>query len=133
MIKGLVHQKPQVSLKALSQAILRLSDHYINHPEAATPWHEEYCQLAYRHYFLPLNLIRVRHVLKRADELNFFTNLEHFVDWGCGPGTASLALAQNKNALKNLKNQTLFDISSEVLKVFSDLHFELKGLQKKPP
>lgn len=112
---------PQAPLKEVAKAILRLSDFYIQNPQAETPWREEYCQLAYRHYYLPLNALRCSLVIHRGQQVDFFSGLHHFVDWGCGPGTASLALAQSSLS-SQISSQILYDISEQALKKFSDLH-----------
>lgn len=117
-------EPPQHSLKEIAAAVLKLSDYYIENPEAQTPWHENFCQLAYRYYYLPLNFIRANLVIERGDLASFFEDLEHFIDWGAGPGTLSLAFAGSA-LKKQIKSQLLFDISGTVLKVFSDLHQQL--------
>lgn len=118
--KKLWVEPPIHAIPKLSDAILQLSGHYINNPQAPTPWTETYCQDAYRYYFLPLNYLRAHGVIQRGLQVNFFSDLDQYIDWGAGPGTASLALAANLK--KNIKKQILIDHSSEVFKVFSDLH-----------
>lgn len=105
----------------LVDAILRLSDFYISHPDKETPWSEAYCQLAYRYYYMPLNFLRCAQVIKRGQQNHFFQNLNTFIDWGCGPGTASLALAANLELQIQIKKQILIDHSSKVLNQFKDL------------
>ena len=116
---------PPISLKELSSHILRLSDFYIANPAAETPWREEWCLLAYRYYFLPLNFIRVQKVIERGLQRNFFEGLDHFIDWGAGPGTASFALASNESLAKQIQSQLLFDISENAINSFSDYQMRL--------
>lgn len=113
--------EPKIDLKVLSQHVLRLSDFFIDHPESLTPWQENYCQLAYRHYYLPLNYLRNNLVLRRGLQVGFFAGLNQTVDWGAGPGTASLTLAK----LPELRKQILIEKSQTAIKQFSDLHTQL--------
>jgi len=116
---------PKSNLKALAEDILRLSDFFIDRPQDQTPWTEKYCQNAYRHYFLPLNYLRNELVIRRGQEVGFFSGLQASIDWGAGPGTASLALAQQLQS--QLKAQVLIEKSSLALKTFQDLHQHLKN------
>ncbi|MEK6627884.1 MAG: small ribosomal subunit Rsm22 family protein [Bdellovibrionota bacterium] len=115
---------PSEKLQTIADAILKLSDYYINNPLAETPWHKKYCQIAYRHYYLPLNFIRCEKVIERGLQVNFFENLTHFIDWGAGPGTASLALAKSVKLKAQIKKQVLFDLSKSTMNQFSDLHVD---------
>ena len=121
--------EPQDKLSRIAESIIRLSDYYIAQPDGGTPWNEKFCQLAYIHYYLPLNQVRVSHVLKRGLEVNFFNGLTSFVDWGCGPGTASLAIAENAELTAQITEQLLYDISATALKNFRNLHKSLKNPQ----
>lgn len=98
-----LEQKIEAALKAhfnltlndsrkLAEAVKRLSDYFIANPEGSTPWNEPWAQIAYLCYFLPLNQVRVQAVVKEATARDFFTGLEEVLDFGSGPGTASLAL-----------------------------------------
>lgn len=116
---------PHEKLQTIANAVLQLSDFYIQNPQAETPWNQKYCQIAYRHYYLPLNYIRCEKVIERGLEVNFFENLTHFIDWGAGPGTASLALARATKLKSQIKKQVLFDLSKSTLNAFSDLHEDL--------
>lgn len=122
--------QPSHPASRVAQCVLRLSDFYIAQPSAATPWNEEYCQIAYRNYYLPLNQLRCAGVVQRGEQVGFFEGLHHFVDWGCGPGTASLALAAHEKIRGQIKSQTLFDHSPTVLKSFGDLHTQLVNVKK---
>lgn len=114
--------EPDIPLNQIAHAIIKLSDFYIAHPEAPTPWDEELCLVAYRHYFLPLNYQRNLRVVQKGYEVGFFDGLTTFIDWGCGPGTASLALANFDKLKPQIKKQILIDRSQQVLDHFKDLH-----------
>lgn len=125
-----IWQAPLQNLQTIADAVLKLSDFYIQSLDKETPWTETYCQLAYRHYYLPLNFIRVEKVLSRGLQVNFFKDLETFVDWGCGPATASLAFAVNSELKRQIKKQILFDRTDVVFKVFNNLHSNLIDIEK---
>jgi small ribosomal subunit Rsm22 len=78
--------------KKLADAVKKLSDFFIANPDGNTPWNESWAQIAYLCYFLPLNHARVQAVVKEAHARDFFSGLENILDFGSGPGTASLAL-----------------------------------------
>ncbi len=117
--------QPSHPIQIIADSVLQLSDYYIQNPQGETPWRENFCQIAYRNYFLPLNQIRCSRVIERGQGVHFFEGLTHFVDWGSGPGTASFALAQNEVLKSQIKKQFLIDLSSAPHKTFSDLHAEL--------
>ncbi len=117
--------QPSHSIQLIAESVLQLSDFYIKNPDAETPWNQGFCQIAYRNYFLPLNQLRCAKVIERGQNVNFFQDLTHFVDWGSGPGTASFALSQNPHLRSQIKKQFLIDISSGPHKHFSDLHKDL--------
>ena len=77
--------------KSLAAAVKRLSDFYVKHPEKSTPWHENWAQVAYLIYYLPLNWWRACGVLKRGQQLNFFDGFDHYIDFGSGLGSVSHA------------------------------------------
>ncbi len=116
---------PKLPLPKLADSILQLSDHFVNNPDDLTPWTEKFCQEAYRYYYLPLNYLRCFNVIQRGQLVNFFKDVETSVDWGSGPGTASIALSLLLGS--QIKKQILIDQSDIVLKVFSDLHSHLKN------
>jgi ribosomal protein RSM22 (predicted rRNA methylase) len=113
----------KINLKVLAEHVLKLSDFFIDNPDAQTPWSENYCKLAYRYYYLPLNYLRVEHVIGRGQEVDFFKGLDTTIDWGAGPGTASFALANKLN----LNQQYLIEKSNLALKEFQDQHSILKN------
>ncbi|MBC7465025.1 MAG: hypothetical protein H7256_03460 [Bdellovibrio sp.] len=110
------------NLNHLASDVLRLSDFFINNPDGLTPWTETFCQNAYRNYFLPLNYIRVANVIERGSQVGFFKGFETTIDWGSGPGTASLAFAHNEKLKTQLKSQILIEKSSSALKTFTDFN-----------
>jgi len=114
----------------IAESILRLSDYYIQNPSGETPWSEKYCQVAYRHYYLPLNYLRLANVVRHGMDVGYYEGLNTFVDWGCGPGTASLALAANEWLKPKIQKQVLYDISSAAVESFSDLHSSLVNPEK---
>ncbi|MFZ3230790.1 MAG: small ribosomal subunit Rsm22 family protein [Pseudobdellovibrio sp.] len=113
---------PPPHLNQLATDILRLSDFFIQKPDGQTPWTDTYCQNAYRNYFLPLNYIRVENVIQRGMQVEFFKGFETTLDWGSGPGTASLAFAHEPTLKAQLKNQILIERSSSALKTFNDFN-----------
>lgn len=80
---------------SLAEAVKKLSDFFIENPDGATPWAQSWAQVAYLVYFLPLNHARVQAVVGEALSQDFFAGLEQVVDFGAGPGTASLALREH--------------------------------------
>lgn len=116
---------PSEKLKTIADSVMQLSDFYIQNPEGETPWKEKFCQIAYRYYYLPLNYQRCEKVIQRGLEVNFFDGLTQFIDWGAGPGTASLALAENAEIRPQINKQILSDLSLTTLNKFSDLHTNL--------
>lgn len=115
--------EPSCSLKNLSEAVLQLSDFFIEQPSAQTPWDQTFCKLAYRHYYFPLNYLRNQRVIEQGLNHGFFNRIEHTVDWGAGPGTASLAL---RNLLQ-LKSQLLIEKSPQALSAFKDIYDQLQS------
>ena len=117
--------QPELKTLTLADFIKTLSDFFVNNPDGLTPWDKEYCQKAYRYYYLPLNYIRNENVIRRGLEVEFFNDIQSTVDWGTGPGTASLALSQTLP--QNLEKQILIDQSPIALKNFTDLKQHLKN------
>lgn len=117
--------QPELKTLTLADYIKTLSDHFVQNPDDLTPWDQEYCQHAYRYYYLPLNYIRNENVVLRGLQVDFFKDIQSTVDWGTGPGTASLALAQTLP--QDLKKQILIDQSPVALKKFTDLKQYLKN------
>lgn len=117
--------EPSVPLKKIAESVLKLSDFYIDRPDGTTPWDKDFCQIAYRYYFLPLNFLRCRRVVEKGEQVGFFQGLTHFIDWGCGPGTASLALSNSNELRPTIRKQILIDQSPVPLSSFQDLQGSL--------
>lgn len=60
----------------------------------ATPWSQDRFVNAYLSYFLPLNYVRALDLLKQGRDIGFLGGLAGFIDYGCGPGTVSLAIEE---------------------------------------
>jgi hypothetical protein len=80
--------------RALAKHIERLSDHYIDQPETPTPWHEDWCQIAYLAYYFPLNWLRAQAVIAEGRKFSFFKDFRQMIDYGSGLGSMSLSLAE---------------------------------------
>lgn len=116
--------------QALAVSIKKLSDHFIQNPEAATPWDKDWAQEAYAAYYLPLNEVRNRAVVEEGLRHGFFEGLEFVIDFGSGPGTADFALAAK---VPELKSYWLIDRSEFARNLFSQPHWEtLSTLTKLP-
>ena len=87
--------------KSLAEAVLRLSDFFIQNPDGTTPWKEKWAQVAYLCYFLPLNSIRLQGIQDQTRHLGFWQNIEHVYDFGAGLATASQVLAQQSEQILN--------------------------------
>ncbi len=75
--------------RRLAEAVLRMSDFYIDQPEKSTPWKESWCQIAQLAYFLPLNFLRAQAVYQEALARQFPVASE-ILDFGSGLGAGSL-------------------------------------------
>lgn len=75
--------------RKIAEAVLKMSDFYIAHPEAQTPWKETWCQIAQLAYFLPLNLLRAQSVFLEAKERDFPLGSGELLDFGSGLGAGS--------------------------------------------
>lgn len=76
---------------------------------------------AYALYFLPVNYIKVRELINRSG-ISFGENPVEILDYGCGPGTASLAL----NASFNNCRISAMDNSAGMLSVAAKLCSDTK-------
>lgn len=76
----------------LAEAIIKLSDFYIQNPNKETPWNDRWAQVAYLVYFHPLNIARNKLAIQRGKTVGFFAGLDHVLDFGAGLGSASQAL-----------------------------------------
>lgn len=113
--------------RRIAESVLRLSDHFIENPEAVTPWEETWAKDAYFGYYLPLNEIRNRAVVDEGLKLGFFEGLSRVVDFGAGPGTADFALS----AVPSLKHFALVERSEIPARLSSQdnwkFHFKISS------
>lgn len=89
--------------KKLAEAVKTLSDWFIANPDGHTPWDEPWAQHAYLAYYLPLNELRARAVVREGEAVGFFTGLDRVVDFGAGPGTACFALKSSANSWSDFR------------------------------
>ena len=82
-----------VGPKEAAKRVLKLSDFYIQNPKAPTPWHEADCVWAYEFYFHTLNVLRLRGVFSRLQELQVPLSSWNVLDWGAGLGAVSASQA----------------------------------------
>lgn len=78
----------------LANAVLQLSDRYLQNPSAPSPFEEAWAQAAYAAYYFPLNYARAKAAAEEGARMGFFAGLERFVDFGSGPGSAAFALLE---------------------------------------
>jgi len=95
--------------KKIADMILRMSDFYIQNPQAMTPWKEKWCQVAQIAYFFPLNVCRSQAVFQEAKAVNFPMGANMW-DYGSGLGAGSWGLVEQKNKGTDL---TFIETSSE--------------------
>jgi hypothetical protein len=77
--------------KSLSADILQMSNFYAEYASEATPWDEPWCQRAQLAYFLPLNVIRLRRVIREGKRVGFFKGFKSAIDFGAGLGAMDFA------------------------------------------
>jgi hypothetical protein len=76
----------------LAESVKKLSDFYIQKPNAATPYEQQWARQAYLCYFQVLNWVRCAAVVQRGINVGFFSELNRWIDFGSGLGAASFAL-----------------------------------------
>lgn len=106
------------SPKKLAKAVLQLSDHYLSHPDAATPWNEPWARAASLAYFFPLNYARNLAVAREAERLGFLSDLSSILDLGCGMGSGLLAFLDTKD----FERAEAQDISRDAVDLCTSLH-----------
>lgn len=111
--KGLAAIGSSVDGASLAKAVQSLSDFYIAHPRGVTPWERSFAVAATLGYYMPLNATRLVAAAREPLERGFFRGLDHLVDFGSGPGTASLALTSIGLSFQEI---SLVDRSPEALK-----------------
>jgi ribosomal protein RSM22 (predicted rRNA methylase) len=117
----------------LSQAVRRLSDFYLSHPEGKTPWKETWAQAASLAYYFPLNYARNRAVALEAHRLGFFAGLDQMIDFGCGMGSALHAFLDLAPVFQDVRG---LDVAAEALDICRNLsssdrtasHLDLKQI-----
>lgn len=103
--------------KRWAQAVLRLSDHYVAHPGAVSPWENDWAREALLSYYHPLNQARARAVAERGQGVGFFAGLDTLIDIGCGSAAASLGLCD----VHSFRSLQLIDRSRTVLSLAEKL------------
>lgn len=92
----------------IALGVKALSDLYIKkRPQLSKIWEDERLAHAYLSYFLPLNIFRLSYVLNQGQTLGFFDKLEHFIDFGSGPGSADLVFS---DASLNFTTSTFIEV-----------------------
>lgn len=99
--------------KALADAILKLSDHFVFSTGEKTPWQSNETFEAYLFYFFTLNAFRWLKVSDHANYFHFFTDNCELVDFGAGLGTASLSLVHSLQ--RKFKSVHLIESSEKAL------------------
>jgi ribosomal protein RSM22 (predicted rRNA methylase) len=94
-LEGLIEEKLQrynlslTNTKKIADAVLFMSDFYIDNPMGATPWNERFTWIAQLAYYFPLNYLRNYAVIQ---EMKNYFDIQHFskiFDYGSGLGTSS--------------------------------------------
>lgn len=107
------------SPRRLAEAVLKLSNHYTENPDAPSPWRESWAQVASLVYYFPLNYVRNRAVAQEGLRLGFFSDLDTQIDFGSGMGTTLHALsdAHSAAAAPLFQKRIALDVSSEALRL----------------
>lgn len=104
----------------LAQAVLDLSDFYLQRPDDSTPWSEPWAQAASLAYYFPLNYARNAAVALEARRLGFFEGLSEIEDIGCGMGSGLLAFYDTHPFQKARGS----DLSDKALELCQALHHD---------
>lgn len=105
----------------LGEAVLKLSDFYLENPSAQTPWDETWAQVASLVYFFPLNYSRNSLVARECRRLGFFDGLTTAVDDGAGMGSGVHAF---RDLLHSDLTWIARDISHDALALLNELAVE---------
>lgn len=116
------HRLDLENSKSLANAILRMSNFYIDNPHSQTPWKESWCQIAQLSYYLPLNVLRLERVFREAHRLGFFRSIRTVVDFGSGLGASQIAMQNLAKLDSSLRipfsvieaSRTALDLSSDL-------------------
>ncbi len=114
-LKGLGYELH--SPQKLAKAVLEVSNDY-QEVSTKTPWHRPEAIAAYLAYFFPLNYIRSLKVIDEGKKWGFFNDSENLLDFGCGPGTLTKALLDDKDF--EFKKYQGFDSESRISKLYED-------------
>ncbi len=106
--------KSKLSPRQIAECVLKLSDFYISNPQAPTPWGETFTQVAYQHYYHPLNLLRAKEVVRLGQVHGFWNGISKVADWGCGLGAGSEAVSSSLKSSAKLPLQIDFIESSPI-------------------
>lgn len=92
----------------IADAVLFMSDFYIENPDQPTPWNERLTWIAQLAYYFPLNYLRNHAVveeLKQHMDLNSFSKI---IDFGAGLGTSAWCFktAGYKNKILQFERET---------------------------
>ncbi len=97
----------------LANAILDLSDFYIQQPGEPTPWAKNSTIAAHLAYYFPLNFIRSRALLAEARRIGFLQSSDELIDFGAG---LSPLAAANKSSVRCVESAEICaDIFSELV------------------
>lgn len=91
----------------LAQAVLQLSDFYNSNSGEKTPWQQNWCQIAYLSYYLPLNFLRAQAVFKEGQRVGFFDEVKTVIDYGSGLGSGSLPLVDGQREFQFVESSSV--------------------------
>lgn len=94
--------------KKIADAVLFMSDFYINNPQSATPWNERFTWIAQLAYYFPLNYLRNHAVIQEMKRHFHIQNFSKIVDYGSGLGTSSWCFQNEK------LNSPIFQFETEI-------------------
>lgn len=100
---NLIHLLEEIWINPRKRAtdIKRMSDFYIDNPQAETPWQEEFVQAAQEAYYLPLNYLRTLRVLKQLQDRSllsedrFLKGIRFYLEFGSGLSPSFFSLADS--------------------------------------
>lgn len=122
--------------KKLAQAVLKLSDFFIrgaaasgNSDVSADYWKDPGHHAAYLSYFSVLNFVRARAVFEEVRRTRFLLEAREVLDWGCGAGAATQALAVECASFLPALKFLGMDKSPIALREFGKVlsHFKIKA------
>ncbi len=113
----------------LADAVMKLSNFYLENPSAQTPWDETWAQVASLVYFFPLNYSRNALVARECARLGFFEGLSQGVDDGAGMGSGVHAfrdflMSLQTGGLSEASSWLARDISQPALKLLNELSLQ---------